>query len=179
VRIGQQPLGPPPQDERQPRSLQPARALQPGPFVHVPIQPKSYRCRALTLGVTVWLGLAAVACLATGCGTSISRKAGGQPRQVFKASGRSEVVFHGAGLAMPVATLGPGSESSRRDASLNIRHPETAFAYGSWPVVPQPSLDQARRLHLPTNAESHLYISRERQEWRSNWRFGPDESGWE
>jgi len=75
----------------------------------------------------------------------------------------SELVFPGVQVA--AAMIEPGAEYARRDASLNLRDPASAFDYDAWPAAPQPSLDQARWLSLPTNSATYLYFNQ--GQWRT------------
>jgi hypothetical protein len=57
-----------------------------------------------------------------------------------------------------------GPEYGRRDATLALREPATAFDFDSWPAAPQPTLDQARRLFISDTPTQFLYFN-------SNGRF--------
>jgi hypothetical protein len=45
---------------------------------------------------------------------------------------------------------------------LAISVPITAFEAEAWPADPAPSLDSARRLHLPRQPDTYLYFNCER-----------------
>jgi hypothetical protein len=71
----------------------------------------------------------------------------------------SEVVFPGVEIAGLVGGQGPGVEYARRDASMNILEPTSAFDADSWPAAPQPLLDNARFLYLSRNPSNYLYFN--------------------
>jgi hypothetical protein len=77
----------------------------------------------------------------------------------------SEVVFSGVQIAA-ANPVGTSLAYARRDASLNIRDPISAFDYDAWPQAPMPSLDEARRLTTPFTSNVYLYfnVSRYRHE---------------
>lgn len=55
--------------------------------------------------------------------------------------------------------LAVGPEYSRRDEALNYQPAEPLIGLGAWPEPYAPSLDQARTLFLPRNADRQIYFS--------------------
>jgi hypothetical protein len=69
----------------------------------------------------------------------------------------SEVVFHG--VQVSGADEAAGEELTRRDSSLNVRCPATAFDVDAWPAAPVLALDDAQYLHLPRNPNTYIYFN--------------------
>lgn len=96
---------------------------------------------------------------AAGCaapGSSTERKAQpvlGPEAFVGNQGGAWEVVF-----APRPGHRSDGPEAARRDASLNIRTPETVIEAGMWPEPSLPRLERSRRLFLPHRAGEVLYL---------------------
>lgn len=54
---------------------------------------------------------------------------------------------------------------TRRDDALGLRRQTPTALAGSWPRDDRPSLDNARRLFIPTTPGSVLYIGQPRDRW--------------
>jgi hypothetical protein len=64
-------------------------------------------------------------------------------------------------LASPQTTteLAAGPEYARRDTALGYETTDLLTQAGGWPEPYRPSLDQARRLNLPTRGNDILFLS--------------------
>ncbi len=120
---------------------------------------------SLALGIAlVWLG---------GCSSTapVPRRQSGLI--VGTQGGGSEVVFPGVEVAALREGQCSGSEYARRDASMNVQLSATAFDNDAWPASPQPSLDGARQLYLPTSPNNYLYTGPYQYRWgRAQYWYG-------
>jgi hypothetical protein len=101
----------------------------------------------------------AVGLVLAGCATSVPPR----PQGVFVGNQGDawELVLPGPRIA-DASAWGVGSEYSRRDAALGVRHPTAVSAIDAWPRPDRPDLDRTRRITIDLGSGNVLYYRRHR-----------------
>lgn len=107
---------------------------------------------AVVFGAALVLGLG-------GCASEVRYRSSGPV--VGEGGSAAELVFPGPEVTAVVAATGSGvawPEFSRRDPALNARGGGSPYPLDSWPEASRASLDDARRITLPSSASSVVYF---------------------
>lgn len=139
----------------------------------LPASIKRHGHRATTLLAAAPLALIALAAVASGCSSTVDRRAdawGGEGahtsrstaantarKPVASQGGSWELVFPSPGVAARLADSGEGPEYARLDGSLNPRGNEPLTAIDSWPEAPRADLGRARSVRVRDNQNAFIY----------------------
>ncbi len=132
--------------------------------LHASFQRRGHRTAAVRAALP--LALAALAIIATGCSSSVERRAdawGGEGTHTSKATAaRSSAPSQGGSWELvfqspSVAAHADGPEYARRDASLNPRGNEPLTALSDWPEAPRADLSRSRSIRVRDSESTFIY----------------------